>query len=140
MAVPSIQPVLRPSLATPIARETIEAINKILSIGSSKQFNICSNMEFSFSGGKWLFPHSLSLHSRSALFEVLRPFWKSVLNIWPTNSTFFKFSLKYFSEACSLVLYSLLNILDMSILGGFPSSSKSFTKSFSFRSLVSCIF
>ena len=52
MAVPSIQPVLIPSLATPIISETIEAANKTLKVGSSKHSIICSRIEFSFSGGK----------------------------------------------------------------------------------------
>ena len=36
IAVPSIQPVLIPSLATPIISEIIEATNKTLNVGYSK--------------------------------------------------------------------------------------------------------
>ena len=52
IAVPSIQPVLIPSLAIPMAKDTIEAMTKTLSVGSSKQSMMCWKIEFSSSGGK----------------------------------------------------------------------------------------
>ena len=96
IAVPSIHPVERPSLATPMIKETIEATNKTLKVGSSKQFMICCNIEFSFSGGNLLFPHFCSLHLRSSSLVELSPRSKSVRNICPMCSTLFKCSLKYF--------------------------------------------
>ena len=135
IAVPSIQPVLIPSLRTPIIRDTIEAANKTLKVGSSKHSIIWAKIEFSFSGGKWLLPHFSSLHFKSAAFDELKPVFISVLKYLAMFSTDLHLSLKYCSEAWALVLYSLLKILLISKLSPRTLSSPSFSKSFSLRSL-----
>ena len=81
IALPSIQPVLRPSFKRPMINDIIADTNNTLSVGSSKHSKMKSIILNGLSGGNLFVPNVFVRHSMSTLLFVEIPLLRFVLNI-----------------------------------------------------------